>query len=183
LSKIDHRELETILDGCKQLQPEWQRRLYDLLFDPILITISQFQIMSTEGEDIMQETFIRIFQNLETYNSTKSEITTWACTIAKRITINYCNSKYKRNLNYYIEDLENHHIRSTSEIIDFDWEHIKRTLVDIPEKYRKVFELSIYQGMKHKAIGEQLGITESSSRVYLSRVIELIKKDFKSIAS
>lgn len=182
MSKIDHRELKTILNGCKQLQPKWQRCLYDLLFDPILNVVSKFRITDAEAEDLMQETFIKIFNNLDTYDPSKSEITTWACLIAKRLTINFCNSMYKRNLSYNIEGLENHHSLSKSSALDFDWEQINIALSKIPEKYRRVFELSVYHGMKHRAIAEQLGINESSSRVYLSRAIELLRKDFKSIA-
>lgn len=78
MKKVDHRELECILTGCKELSPKWQRTLYDLLFDPILMTISKFNITDAEGEDLMQETFIKIFRSLDSYDSNKSEITTWA---------------------------------------------------------------------------------------------------------
>lgn len=182
MRNIDHKELKTILNGCKQLQPKWQRCLYDLLFDSIVMTVSKFHISKTEAEDLMQETFIRIFRNLDNYDSAQSEITTWACTIAKRLTINYCNSHYKRNLILSLEGLENIDVQSTTPSIDLDWEHMNSVLAQIPEKYSKVFQLSVYQGMKHISIAEQLGITESSSRVYLSRAIDLIRKNFKSIA-
>lgn len=182
MSKIDHRELTTILNGCKQLQVKWQRGLYDLLFDPILITVSNFHITDAEAEDLMQETFIRVFRNLDSYDASKSEITTWACIIAKRLTINFCKSKSKRNMNLSMEGLENLPSLPEASSIDFDWEHMNRVLSQIPEKYSAVFELSVYQGMKHQSIADQLDISESSSRVYLSRAIELIKKNFKSIA-
>ena len=182
MGKIDHSELKVILNGCKKLQPKWQKRLYDLLFDSILLSVSKFGLTDEEAEDLMQETFIRVFNQLNTYDSSKSEITTWASTIAKRLTINYCNSKYKRNLKCSIDDLKNNHVISMNSNIDIDLEQLKLTLEQIPKKYREVFEMSVYQGMRHKAIAKQMNITESSSRVYLSRAVEFIKKDLKRLA-
>jgi len=183
LNNKDHRELKTILNGCKNLQPKWQKCLYDLLFEEVLITISKFRLTKSETEDLMQDTFIRIFRQLDKYDYSQSKITTWASVIAKRLAINYCNSKYKRNLKYSLEELKNHQVISTIPDQKIDIELLKLTMKNIPEKYREVFDKSVFQGMKHKAIAESMNITESSSRVYLSRAIEIIKKDINRIAS
>lgn len=182
MSKVDHRELTKILEGCKKLQPRGQRALYDLLFNSILMTISQFRLSKPEMEDLIQESFIRIFNNLESYDQNKSAIHTWAAMIARRLAINYCNSYYKRNLSYSIDDLENHPIIDGTQVTEIDMERVNKALELIPENYRAVFELSVFQGLKHYAVAEKLQISESTSRVYLSRAIELIRKDFKSIA-
>lgn len=182
MNKKGHRDLTSILNGCKLKRSASQRDLYDLLFDPILNVISRFHVHSGEAEDLMQETFIKVFRNLDSYDASKGEISTWACTIAKRLTINYCNSLYKRNLIYGIEGIENIQ-DSPSLSSEFDWDRISVALKNVPDNYKEVFELSVYQGMKHAAIADELGISESTSRVYLSRALESLRKDFKSIAS
>jgi len=183
LSKQDHKELDLILKGCRKLQPEWQRALYDLLFDSILMTVSQFRISKPEAEDLIQESFIRIFNSLDTYDYTKSNIKTWASVIARRLAINYSMSFYKKNLSYSLDDLESHRIIEHSPSIDLDIERVDKALSQIPDKYRLVFELCVFQGLRHQAVADELQIAESTSRVYLSRAIELIRKDFKSVAS
>ena len=182
MSKGDQKQLKTILDGCKKLQPKWQRVLYDLLFESVLLTISKFKLTTPEAEDLMQETFIKIFNNLNRYDPEKASINTWASMIAKRLTINYCNSKYRQNLMESINESTQKQAVKEFASTDFDWERMQRAINQIPGKYKTVLELSIFQGLKHTAISEELGISESTSRVYLSRALELIRKDFKSLA-
>lgn len=182
MSKIDHRELNKILKGCKRLQRQSQRDLYDLLFHSVLMSITRFRLLQEEVEDLMQETFIRIFQQIEEYDTSKAEITTWASMIGGRLAINYCQSFQKRNLKMSMDELENHTTEPLSNS-NLDLDLIQLSLDRIPTNYSEVFRLSIFEGLKHAAIAEQLNISESSSRVYLARAIELLKKDIKRLVS
>lgn len=182
MTKVDHKEFALILKGCSRRQSKWQRALYDLLFDSVHSTVSQFRISKEEVEDLMQESFIRIFNHLDTYDETKSTINTWASMIARRLATNYCNSFYKKNLSYSLDDIQSHPIIDSDQTSEVDVERVHRAISQIPKHYRLVFELSVLQGLKHRAVADELKISESTSRVYLTRAIELIRKDFKSIA-
>ncbi len=47
----------------------------------------------------------------------------------------------------------------------------------LPDKYKDVFEMAVIHGMEHKKISKNLGISTSSSRVYLTRAKSLLRED------
>jgi len=48
-------------------------------------------------------------------------------------------------------------------------EQVRRALEKLPEKYRVVLSLSLFEGYDHDEIGQILGVTPSTSRAQLSR--------------
>ena len=46
---------------------------------------------------------------------------------------------------------------------------IKRAMTELPEKYRTVLSLNLFEGYDHDEISGMLGITTSTSRAQLSR--------------
>lgn len=48
--------------------------------------------------------------------------------------------------------------------------------MELPPKYRMVFNLFAIEGYSHKEIGEMLGISEGTSKSNLSRAREILQK-------
>ena len=53
--------------------------------------------------------------------------------------------------------------------IDDKVEKVRRALERLPEKYRLVLTLNLFEGYDHDEIGQILGVTASTSRAQLSR--------------
>lgn len=179
--QVDHKAINRLLADCIKGQRKAQRQLYDLLFEGMLYTVSKFRLREAEAEDILQEAFIKIFNSLGSYDSSKATIQTWANLIAKRQSINYCKSKYRQNLPLAIDELS---VEQTGQILQnegYDYKDIFQSIERMPETYRTVIKRYIIEGMRHAAIAKELNITESSSRVYLVRAIKFLQQDLKNI--
>lgn len=179
--KVDHTGVKGIIKGCLKGQRPAQRELYDLLFDELLITVSGFRVDKAEAEDLMQDAFIKIFSNLHTYSPVQASVYTWAKVIQKRVAINYCTSKYKQYMPTRLDDIPpDALVAYTMDDGGLDVDHLHQAIDRIPPQYGAVIRLSLLQGMRHAAVASELGISVSSSRVYLSRAVKMLQQDLKS---
>ncbi len=181
MKEIGHKELTTIIKGCIALDRSYQRRLYDLLFPNVVKSITAHNLAKQEVEDLIQETFIKIFNHITNYDIQKSSIYTWSSIIAKRLTINFLQSKYNKTIIAGLTEVSEKFYVEIEFKDDFEIQLILDSIKRLPDMYKKVFEMAVIHGMEHKKISIQLGISPSTSRVYLTRAKTLLKNDMNRI--
>ncbi|MEM9052745.1 MAG: sigma-70 family RNA polymerase sigma factor [Bacteroidota bacterium] len=133
-----------------------------------------------EAEDFMQEAFIQAFNRIDSFKG-NSQISSWIC----RIAINKCLDHLKKrkvDLDLDADVDRGIAFEPSQENENYDVERIKRAMQDLPEGCRIVFSLHLFEEMDHKAIADQLGIKEASSRAQYARaknkIIELVNETY-----
>jgi RNA polymerase sigma-70 factor (ECF subfamily) len=83
----------------------------------------------------------------------------------------------KKNVFTMLAEVEAENIPSDAEILsDLSAAEIFNLIVQLPVGYRTVFNLHVMEGMEHKAIAEELGIAEGTSKSQLSKARVLLQK-------
>ena len=133
-----------------------------------------------QAEELMQDAFISAFRNIEEY---KGEVAFGAW--LKRITINKCLD-YLKKRRIEFEPLENSQNIGDSEnndneiIIKQTVENIRKAISELPDGYRTIISLLLFEGFDHEEISQILGITESTSRSQYTRakaaLVNILKK-------
>jgi RNA polymerase sigma factor (sigma-70 family) len=135
---------------------------------------------SPEADDIMQESFIKIFNSLRREKALKiRSLGAWIT----RITVNTAINNYNRVKEpERLEDIGNHHYGSPIEsgLENLQTEDLIALIQSMPNGYRMVFNLSLVEGFDHSEIAAMLGISESSSRSQLTRAREWLKQKLNS---
>ncbi|MCB0641672.1 MAG: sigma-70 family RNA polymerase sigma factor [Phaeodactylibacter sp.] len=128
------------------------------------------------AEDLLQNSFIDVFTKLHTFRY-QSSIGAWI----KRIVINNCiNHLKKRRLD--LEELQERHVGVVVDTGIEESEHnltveaVKVAMDELPDGYRVVFSLYMFEGYDHKEIGDILGITEATSKSQYSRAKRKLKE-------
>ncbi len=163
-----------LIKGCVNNDRSCQKLLFQRYSGRLLILAKMYARTRTEAEDFVQVTFIKAFGNLKSFQF-KSTLETWL----KRILINVAlkELKKKRSKNELIGiDLkepipfENDFIErlSFNEIIEY--------ISQLPDGFRAVFNLFVFEGYSHKEIAKALNITESTSRSQLTRGRKLLQQ-------
>ena len=128
-----------------------------------------------EAEDVLQESFISAFNNLDKYRGTAS-FGAWI----KRIVVNNAiNHIRRRKMNIVpLEDFDpiNEEPDTPDEDLYLDVQRIKACIKQLPDGYRVVFSLYLMEGYDHKEIAEVLGITESTSKSQYNRAKNKLKE-------
>jgi RNA polymerase sigma factor (sigma-70 family) len=177
---------QDIIDRCKLSEPKAQFQLYKLYYKAMFNTCLRIVNNSLEAEDIMQESFLKAFEKIESYRGEVS-FGAWL----KRIVVNHSLDELrKKKLDLQsIEDtginpvIENNNSKEEEEEIRAKAEEIRDQINNLPDGYRIVLSLYLIEGYDHDEISEILKITSSTSRSQCARakqkLLELLRNKKK----
>lgn len=137
---------------------------------------SRYILCDEEVKDVMQESFIKIFSNIKSFEYRGAgSLRSWMT----RIMINEALRTMRQKKNTLeIEDIK-------ADIADYDTEDTDEVPPDaihgmiraLPQGYRTVLNLYIFEEYTHKEIAAMLGISELTSASQLHRAKRLLKKN------
>lgn len=172
----DQALLAEILNGNIDLYEVIIRR-----YDRYLYKIGRsYGLNHSDTEDLMQDTFISAYINLEKFEN-RSSFKTWLV----RIMLNNCYQKThksdwtkERPMVEGDMERENKIMDGNKAILNAELKQLlEDTMLKIPEKYRMVLSLREVVGLSTSQTAETLEITESNVKVRLSRAKEMMREE------
>ncbi len=150
-----------------------QRELYDR-FAPLLLAICRRYTGQQHAEDVMQDSFIRIFQYLAQYRQ-EGSFEGWIRRVCVNTCIRHIENSKRKPVDYFGDDLPDSPVQP--DVISQMSANELLNLIDrIPDGYKTVFNLNVIEGFQHKEIAQMLGIEESSSRSQLTKARKYIQR-------
>lgn len=126
------------------------------------------------GEDVLQDSFIRIFQYLAQYRNDGS-FEGWIRRVCVNTCIRYLEKEKRLQIDYIADGLPESSVEPDA-ISKMSADELMSLIDKLPDGYRTVFNLSVIEGFHHKEIAELLGIEESSSRSQLTKARKYIQR-------
>ncbi len=157
-----------------------QERLYRMFSPKMFAICLRYANDKSSAEDILQEGFIKVFNNLDKYQG-KGSFEGWV----RRVFVNTAIEHYRKAVQH-----ERHtEIDSAYELYDKSETGVGRLAAkdlmnmvqQLPMGYRTVFNLYALEGFSHKEISEKLGISEGTSKSQLARARATLQKMLKSL--
>lgn len=169
----------------KRLKKGEDQAFKELVFSysaKLLTTARVYCYNKREAEDILQDSFIVIFQKLKSFRGKKEEeLLYWMRKIVM-------NKAFNRNRNFqvrnektvgeYFEDIE----ISPDALSKLSYNEIMDMVLGLPDGYRQVFALNVIEGYSHKEIANLLNISVSGSRAQLSRAKKSLQLKFTKLS-
>jgi len=164
-----------LLQGLQSHDEQAFSFLYDryskALFSIILPIIPQQEL----AEDVLQEVFVKIWQNIQSYDETKGRLYTWMLNIARNLSIDRTRSKDFNNRSKTTELSENvYNVRQVE--IRMDDVGLKKTLSNLPEENRRLLELAYFQGYTQEEISKILNIPLGTVKTRIRSTIIQLRK-------
>lgn len=160
-------------------QERWaQKMLYETSYSSLMPVCMRYAANEDEAMDLLHESFLKIFAKIDSYHPGTS-LTAWM----KRIAVNTAIDNYRKQVKRRTEDLDQAYQLSTNEpdiISQCSVEDILLAVQQLPPTYRAIFNLYVIEGYSHKEIGEQLDITESTSRSNLVKARAKLQKTLRA---
>lgn len=132
-----------------------------------------------DANDVVQDTFIKVWKNLDSFRG-DSSLFSWVYRIATNESLNFLRKK-KRMSTVPIEKVEYLLIDKleTDNLIDGDEIEIKlqRSLLNLPEKQRLVFNMRYFDELKYKEISEILGTSVGGLKASYHHAIKKIEEN------
>ena len=169
-----HLSFEDMIQGCKEGDRKAQKAFYDYFASKMLGVCMRYAKDRAEAEDMLQESFIKLYQSMHTYRG-EGNFEGWV----RRVVVFNAINLYKHRLRHFKEDLDvqDYDAKYDDDIISkISVKEILAFVQQMPDGYRLIFNLYAVEGFTHKEIGEQLGIAIGTSKSQYSRARDWMKK-------
>jgi RNA polymerase sigma-70 factor (ECF subfamily) len=170
----EKEELELLRTASKQSFEALYYRYSGKLYNFVMKVSKGDSYMA---EELVQRTFIKVWETREYVNPDKSFIS-YLCTIAKNMLLNeYEHQTIQFIYEEYIKVKTAENEDSTEKEIDKKLleEYIDKLADKLPPKRKQIFILSRKEGLSNKEISKQLNISESTIETQLSKALSFMK--------
>ena len=170
---------EKDIKACFETDPEKGfRRLVHRFQQPIYWHIRRMVVSHDDAKDVLQETFVRVFKNLNEFRF-ECSLSTWIYRIATNECLRWLNKRKEECIS--AEEVQQELINQlmASEYVDYDQAmevRFQKAVLSLPEKQRLVFNLRYYDEMSYEDMKEVTGSTVESLKSNYHLAKEKIKQ-------
>ena len=147
---------DKIRETCLKNADVGFRMLVEKFQSPMYWHIRRMVVSHEDEEDVLQETFIKIFRHLDDFRA-ESSLSTWVYRITTNECIRFLNRRREQTVS--TEEVQEELISKlmASEYVDYDDAmevKFQKAILTLPEKQRLVFNLRYYDELKYEEISK-----------------------------
>ena len=161
--------------GCLKNDRRSQQRLYEMFYGKMLSVCMRYTNNMDQAQDLVQEGFIKVFDNLHKYKHDGS-FEGWV----RRIFVNNAIDSFRRKKQDHIlphddfrllnlADDTDEHAFMDEEVKEIEPKHVMAAMQQLTPAYQMVFNLYVMENMSHQDIADKLGINIGTSKSNLSK--------------
>lgn len=156
------------------------KALYDMYSGALLGVISRIITQTEVAEDLLQETFVKIWNSAGSYDASKGRLFTWMMNVARNLSIDKLRSKDFKNANKN-QDIENNvDFIDQQKRVSFnaDTLGVKDLVTKLKPDLKEVLELVYFKGFTHVEAAEQLNLPLGTVKTRVRMAIIELRKNF-----
>lgn len=160
--------------------------IYDNYSVMLFRFINSYLMDDDLSKDVLQETFISLWDSRERIIESSERIDNFLFTIAKNKSLNAIRTKNNRSKHTIPEARLSENIvmeaLSSCEIISFEEEideEIDRLYNSLPDIYKETFVMSRVEGLTYRQIAEKLELSPKTVEKRISKVLSMLKEKTK----
>ena len=144
--------------------------------------IRKIVIDHNDADDVLQNTFVKIFKNIDKFNS-QSKLYSWMYRIATNESITFINKRAKER-NVDISDYHQELASTLESDIYFSGDEIQlilqNAIASLPQKQQLVFNMKYFDEMKYEEISNILETSVGALKASYFHAVKKIEKYIKS---
>ena len=171
---------EELVNALKNREKIAVEALYDMYSSSLYGVISRIIIDTATAEDVLQETFVKIWHSFTSYSTEKGRLFTWMVNIARNLAIDKIRSKDYKNQNKN-QELENNVTfidEQRNTVYKPELMGIKDLVQTLKPDQKIILELVYFKGYTHVEAADELGIPLGTIKTRLRMAIQQLRKHF-----
>ncbi|OYU82978.1 MAG: RNA polymerase subunit sigma-70 [Flavobacterium sp. BFFFF2] len=159
----------------KELVIEFQKPLYRLIRNMVL--------SHDDAEDVLQNTFVKVFQNLSKFNG-ESKLYSWMYRIATNEALTHLQQKARLKH----QSTESHLLEKAMKLTadpyfdgDVYQQHLQKAIAQLPIKQQLVFKMKYFEALKYEEMAEILDTSVGALKASYHHAVKKIEKYVASI--
>ncbi|MDI9342542.1 MAG: sigma-70 family RNA polymerase sigma factor [Sediminibacterium sp.] len=169
--------IDTIIAGCKNNEPAAREALFRKYAGLLMGVAMRYMKEREDAEDLVQDAFVTIFLKIHQYRGSGS-FEGWIKLITAHKAIKLLKRKQKlQSLSVYEKetaDVEEEDEPYLSD--DITPQFLAECIKKLPDGYRTILNLHLFENLPHKEIADKVGIKESTSRSQYMKARRLLIK-------
>ena len=166
---------EQIISGCINGEEKYRYMLYKQ-YSPILYgTALRYTNTEDDAQDVLQEAFILIFDNIKQYNG-KGKLVAWM----NKIVINQALKLYQKQIKNTLVDYEEYeNTLIDNSIVEYDWlsyQVLLDLIHQLPAGYQMVFNICEIEGYSYEEVAKMLNCSPGTCRSQLFKAKKKLKQ-------
>ena len=153
--------------------------LYDSYSPALLGIIAKIVKDEAEAENLLQDSFVKIWKNINQYDAAKGRLFTWLLNIARNTALNFLRSAH------YFEQGEIQNLESVvytetvkTELTEVNYIGVSETVQKLDPKLKQVIHLIYYLGYTQQEVSEQLNLPLGTVKTRTRMALQLLRGYF-----
>jgi len=167
---------ELIIAQCKNLQPQAQMAFYRMFYEQVFQRSYALLKDAEHAEEIMQDTMLKMLQNIGSFKGDKNSMQK----LLNKIAINQSIDALRKKKNIVFVENETfpevvekeQDIENDERLIETAMQHLDT----LPDGYRMVIVLRVFEEMPFDEIGKKLNVTASTARSQYVRGVQRLRE-------
>lgn len=133
------------------------------------------------AEDLVQETFLRVWTKIGSYNVQRGTLYTWILTIARHLAIDYTRTAIGqgRERGANLDEIERVLFADPESAVrqSINSRLVVKALEGLEPKYRQLVEMAYFDGMSHSELAEKLELPLGTVKTWLRAALQQLRQD------
>jgi RNA polymerase sigma-70 factor (ECF subfamily) len=168
---------ELIIAQCKKLQPQAQMAFYRMFYEQVFQRSYALLKNAEHAEEIMQDTLLKMLQNISSFKGDEKAMQK----LLNRIAVNQSIDALRKKKNtVFFEDETFPEPTEEEQDIEDDEKTIETVLQHLdtlPDGYRTIIALRVFEEISFDEIGKKLDINASSARSQYVRGVKKLRDE------
>jgi len=168
---------ELIIAQCKHLQPQAQMAFYSMFYEQVFQRSYALLKNAEHAEEIMQDTLLKMLQNIGAFKGDENAMQK----LLNKIAINQSIDALRKNKNItFVESETFPEVIEEEQDTENEEQLIKSAMLHLdtlPDGYRTVIVLRIFEEMPFDEIGKKLNITAATARSQYVRGVQRLRSE------
>jgi RNA polymerase sigma-70 factor, ECF subfamily len=179
---IETEVITLLAQGDKKAISLAYKNYADALFGIIVRIVKTKEI----AEEVLQDTFVKVWDNASKFDESKGRLFTWFANIARNTAIDMVRSARYQKLQK-TDTLENPVHTNTASVANIEIRDsgLEKVINSMDEKYRKIIDKLYFEGYSHSELAKEmdipLGTVKSRLRLAIKELRQKLDGDFLTI--
>ncbi|MDP9047207.1 MAG: sigma-70 family RNA polymerase sigma factor [Bacteroidota bacterium] len=154
--------------------------LYDMYSASLFGVISRIVVETEIAEDILQETFVKIWHSFSSYSADKGRLFTWMVNIARNLAIDKVRSKDYKNQNKN-QDIDNNVTtidEQRNSVYKPELLGVRELVETLKPEQKSILDLVYFKGYTHVEAADELGVPLGTIKTRLRMAVQQLRKHF-----
>lgn len=154
--------------------------LYDNYSSALYGVILKIVRSEEVAADVMQDSFVKIWRNIEGYNRTKGTLFTWILNVARNTAIDRIRSQEFQNSqkNHDLDDHVNFIDSQGGSQFDIDAIGVKKVIENLRPEHQQIIDLLYFKGYTQAEVADEFGIPLGTVKTRVKSAIVQLRQYF-----